>query len=99
VSPALADLDGLPPLLIIAGGAECLVSCAERIAANAAAAVDLVVGIGQAVEVDLAQQRHRLPVLAPVGGLDQPQQAGQPLPHACGVEVTRAEEVVRARRR
>src|SRR5829696_4318723 len=38
VSPALADLDGLPPLLIIAGGAECLLSCAERIAANATAA-------------------------------------------------------------
>ena len=35
VSPALADLDGLPPLLIIAGGAEALLSCAERIADNA----------------------------------------------------------------
>ncbi len=35
VSPALADLTGLPPLLIIAGGAESLLSCAERIAANA----------------------------------------------------------------
>lgn len=35
VSPALADLSGLPPLLIIAGGAESLLSCAERIAANA----------------------------------------------------------------
>ncbi|MEO6467995.1 MAG: alpha/beta hydrolase fold domain-containing protein [Acidimicrobiia bacterium] len=35
VSPALADLHGLPPLLIIAGGAETLLSCAERIADNA----------------------------------------------------------------
>jgi len=35
VSPALADLSGLPPLLILAGGAESLLSCAERIAANA----------------------------------------------------------------
>ncbi len=35
VSPALADLSGLPPLLIIAGGAESLLSCAQRIAANA----------------------------------------------------------------
>jgi monoterpene epsilon-lactone hydrolase len=35
VSPALADLDGLPPLLILAGGAETLLSCAERIAAKA----------------------------------------------------------------
>ena len=35
VSPALADLDGLPPLLILAGGAEALLSCAERIADNA----------------------------------------------------------------
>ncbi len=35
VSPALADLTGLPPLLIVAGGAESLLSCAERIAANA----------------------------------------------------------------
>ena len=35
VSPALADLTGLPPLLIIAGGAESLLSCAERIASNA----------------------------------------------------------------
>ena len=34
VSPALAELDGLPPLLILAGGAESLLSCAERIAAN-----------------------------------------------------------------
>lgn len=35
VSPALADLSKLPPLLIIAGGAESLLSCAKRIAANA----------------------------------------------------------------
>ena len=35
VSPALADLDGVAPLLIIAGGAESLLSCAERIADNA----------------------------------------------------------------
>lgn len=35
VSPALADLTGLPPLLILAGGAETLLSCAEQIAANA----------------------------------------------------------------
>ncbi len=35
VSPALADLTGLPPLLVIAGGAESLLSCAEQIAANA----------------------------------------------------------------
>ena len=35
VSPALADLSGLAPLLILAGGAESLLSCAERIAANA----------------------------------------------------------------
>lgn len=35
VSPALADLDGLPPLLILAGGAESLLSCAERIASSA----------------------------------------------------------------
>jgi acetyl esterase/lipase len=35
VSPALADLAGLPPLLIIAGGAESQLSCAERIAGNA----------------------------------------------------------------
>ena len=34
VSPALADLTGLPPLLIIAGGAEALLSCAEQIATN-----------------------------------------------------------------
>ena len=32
VSPALADLTGLPPLLIIAGGAESLLSCAQQIA-------------------------------------------------------------------
>ena len=32
VSPALADLTALPPLLIIAGGAESLLSCAEQIA-------------------------------------------------------------------
>ena len=35
VSPALADLAGLAPLLVIAGGAESLLSCAERIAENA----------------------------------------------------------------
>ncbi|HMJ77784.1 MAG TPA: alpha/beta hydrolase fold domain-containing protein, partial [Iamia sp.] len=35
VSPALADLTELPPLLILAGGAESLLSCAERIADNA----------------------------------------------------------------
>lgn len=35
VSPALADLTGVPPLLIVAGGAESLLSCAERIASNA----------------------------------------------------------------
>ena len=35
VSPALANLEGLPPLLILAGGAEALLSCAERIASNA----------------------------------------------------------------
>ena len=35
VSPALANFAGLPPLLIIAGGAESLLSCAESIAANA----------------------------------------------------------------
>jgi salicylate hydroxylase len=35
VSPALADLRGLAPLLIIAGGAESLLSCAEQIARNA----------------------------------------------------------------
>ena len=35
VSPMLADLTGLPPLLILAGGAEALLSCAEQIAANA----------------------------------------------------------------
>lgn len=35
VSPALANLDGVPPLLILAGGAETLLSCAERIADNA----------------------------------------------------------------
>jgi acetyl esterase/lipase len=35
VSPALADLSGIAPLLIIAGGAESLLSCAERIAVNA----------------------------------------------------------------
>jgi acetyl esterase/lipase len=38
VSPALADLTGLPPLLVLAGGAESLLSCAERIAANGRAA-------------------------------------------------------------
>jgi epsilon-lactone hydrolase len=38
VSPALADLTGLPSLLIIAGGAEALLSCAERIATNGRAA-------------------------------------------------------------
>jgi acetyl esterase/lipase len=38
VSPALADLEGLPALLILAGGAEALLSCAERIAANARSA-------------------------------------------------------------
>jgi acetyl esterase/lipase len=37
-SPALADLTGLPPLLIIAGGAEALLSCAERIETNGRAA-------------------------------------------------------------
>jgi acetyl esterase/lipase len=35
VSPALADLIGLPPLLIVAGGAETLLSCAEQVATNA----------------------------------------------------------------
>ena len=35
VSPALADLTALPPLLVIAGGAESLLSCAEQIAASA----------------------------------------------------------------
>lgn len=35
VSPALADLTDLPPLLIVAGGAESLLSCAEQIATNA----------------------------------------------------------------
>jgi acetyl esterase/lipase len=35
VSPALADLSEIAPLLIIAGGAESLLSCAERIAVNA----------------------------------------------------------------
>ena len=35
VSPALADLSELPPLLILAGGAESLLSCAERVATNA----------------------------------------------------------------
>jgi acetyl esterase/lipase len=35
VSPALADLTGLPPLLVIAGGAEALLSCAEQIADHA----------------------------------------------------------------
>lgn len=35
VSPALADLTGLPPLLVIAGGAEALLSCAQTIASNA----------------------------------------------------------------
>ena len=34
VSPALADLSGLPPLFILAGDAESLLSCAERVAAN-----------------------------------------------------------------
>ncbi|MBK5288417.1 MAG: alpha/beta hydrolase [Acidimicrobiia bacterium] len=38
VSPALADLHGLPPLLIIAGGAECLLSGAELLAEHARAA-------------------------------------------------------------
>src|SRR5918995_6610812 len=38
VSPSLADLTGLPPLFIVAGGAESLLSCAERIAANARSA-------------------------------------------------------------
>lgn len=43
VSPALADLHGLPPLLIVAGGAESLLSCAEQIAAHArTAGVDVV---------------------------------------------------------
>jgi salicylate hydroxylase len=46
VSPALADLTGLPPLLIIAGGAESLRSCAERIATNGrAASVDVQLSI------------------------------------------------------
>lgn len=35
VSPVFADLSGLPPLLILAGGAESLLSCAEQLAANA----------------------------------------------------------------
>jgi len=35
VSPARADLTGLPPLLVIAGGAESLLSCAELLATNA----------------------------------------------------------------
>ncbi len=35
LSPIFADLTGLPPLLIIAGGAESLLSCAERLADNA----------------------------------------------------------------
>jgi salicylate hydroxylase len=38
VSPALADLTSLPPLLILTGGAESLRSCAELIAVNARAA-------------------------------------------------------------
>ena len=42
VSPALADLTGLPALLIVAGTAESLLSCARQIDANArAAAVDV----------------------------------------------------------
>jgi len=46
VSPALADLRGLPPLLVIAGGAESLLSSAERIAANAqAAGVDVTLSV------------------------------------------------------
>jgi epsilon-lactone hydrolase len=51
VSPALADLTGLPPLLILAGGAESLLSCAERIAANARSA---------GVEVDLRVYPHKV---------------------------------------
>jgi acetyl esterase/lipase len=35
VSPALADFTGLPPLLVVAGGAECLLSSAQDIAARA----------------------------------------------------------------
>lgn len=35
VSPALADLTGLPPLLVIAGGAETLLSSAQQIAGSA----------------------------------------------------------------
>ena len=46
VSPALADLHGFPPLLIVAGGAESLVSSAEQIAVNArAAGVEAVLSI------------------------------------------------------
>jgi epsilon-lactone hydrolase len=46
VSPALADLTGLPPLLIIAGGAESLLSCAEQIATSGRAAnVDVQLSI------------------------------------------------------
>jgi acetyl esterase/lipase len=51
VSPALADLSGLPPLLVIAGGAESLLSCAERITANARAAD---------VEVQLTVYPHKV---------------------------------------
>jgi len=46
VSPALADLTGLPPLLIIAGGAESLLSCAERIGENARrAGIDVTLSV------------------------------------------------------
>jgi salicylate hydroxylase len=46
VSPALADLHGLPPLLVIAGGAESLLSSAERIAANArSSGVDVTLSV------------------------------------------------------
>lgn len=38
VSPVFADLTGLAPLFILAGGVESMLSCAERIAANADAA-------------------------------------------------------------
>lgn len=50
VSPALADLTGLPPLLIIAGGAETLLSSARQIAGSAERS---------GVEVELAVYDHQ----------------------------------------
>jgi monoterpene epsilon-lactone hydrolase len=48
VSPLFADLHGLPPLLVLVGTAELLLSDAQRLAAAAAdAGVDVTLQVGE----------------------------------------------------